>query len=106
MTKNIVLHVKHFVYKRFLGGSKLVEYRPLCQKYFYLLDSFRIDFERGLKPCINLRIVDGCSNDYVDFFVSDICLVEFSKIPEVDQKALSCCYGANLEGHYFYAIYL
>lgn len=106
MTKNIVFHVKHFIYERFLNGSKLVEYRPLCQKYFYLLDPFRIDFERGLKPCLNLRIVDGYIDDYVEFSVSDICLIEFSKIPLVDQKALSQCYGSNLSGHYFYALYL
>ncbi len=105
MQEKVKLHVKHFVYERFLNGQKLIEYRPLCAKYFYLLDPFRIDYERGLKT-LTLSVYDGCTDSHLDFAVTDIQLIEFSKIPLVDQKALSECYGSNLQGHYFYALYL
>lgn len=101
----ICFRVKHFAYQRFLNGQKLIEYRPLCGKYFYLLDSYRIDYERGLQT-LSVSIYDGCSDSHLDFSVSDIRLIDFSKIPKVDQKALNQCYGSNLEGHYFYAVYL
>lgn len=101
----IQLHVKRYIYERFLDGRKMIEYRPLCGKYFYLLDSYRIDYERGLKT-LTLSIYDGCTDNHFDSKVQDIQLIEFSKIPEIDQEALKDCYGSNLEGHYFYQIFL
>ena len=103
--KKITLHVKRYIYERFLDGRKMIEYRPLCGKYFYLLDSYRIDYERGLKT-LTLSIYDGRTDSHLDFLVTDIQLIEFSKIPEVDKKALNQCYGSNLEGYFFYALYL
>lgn len=101
----ITLHVKHYIYERFLSGRKMIEYLPLCGKNFYLLDSYRIDYERGLKTLV-LSIYDGYTDNHFVSKVQDIQLIEFSKIPLVDQKALKDCYGANLKGHYFYQIFL